>query len=148
MAKFNGNDLVLAVHATSGSEVKFAHAQNASISFANSLIDTTSKDSNSWEEMISGRKSFTISADGLADFDDVASANSTEQFSDYAIAGTQVFFKFERDGTPASVSVGDQLGWTGSAFIESFDVSAPTDDVATYSISLKGTGALVKTVKV
>ena len=78
MAVFNGNDLVLAIHSTSGSEVKFAHSQSASISFSNSLIDVTTKDSSSWDEMISGRKSFTISTDGLVDFDDVTAATSTE----------------------------------------------------------------------
>lgn len=142
MAVFNGNDLVLAIHATSGSEVKFAHAQSASISFSNSLLDTTTKDSNSWEEMISGRKSFSISADGLVDFDDVASATSTEGFADFAIAGTKVFFTFER--AAGSLASGTMLGWEGSAFIESFEVSAGADEVATYTVSLKGTGALTK----
>ena len=141
MAVFNGNDLVLAIHNTA-STVKFAHAQSASISFSNSLLDATTKDSNSWEEMISGRKSFSISADGLVDFDDVASATSTEGFADFAIAGTQVFFTFERGAT--GLSSGDMTGWEGSAFIESFEVSAGSDEVATYTVSLKGTGALAK----
>ena len=144
MAKFNGNDLVLAIHNTSGSEVKFAHSQSASISFSNSLVDVTTKDSNSWEEMISGRKSFSISTDGLADFDDVASATATEQFSDYALAGTQVFFTFERPAT--GLSTGDLEGWSGSAFIESFEISAASDEAVTYSVSLKGTGQLTKVV--
>ena len=138
MATFNGIDLVLAVNATSGSEVAFAHAQNASISFSNALIDTTTKDSNSWEEMISGRKSFTISTDGLADFED-ASAGGIANFSDYAVNGTPVFFTFERTATATS---GSLTGYSGSAFIESFEVSAGADEAVTYSISLKGTGAL------
>ena len=92
--------------------------------------------------MISGRKSFSISTDGLADFDDVASATSAEGFSDYAIAGTQVFFTFERPST--GLSSGDLTGWSGSAFIESFEISAASDELVTYSVSLKGTGALTK----
>ena len=149
MAVFNGNDLVLAIHTTSGSEVAFAHAQSASISFSDSLIDVTTKDSNSWEEMISGRKSFTISTDGLFDLDDVTSRTSGEQFSDYAIAGTQIFFTFQRsaNATGGALSTGDQTGWSGSAFIESFEVSAGSDESVSYSVSLKGTGALVKTTE-
>ena len=139
MATFNGNGLVLAISAVSGSEVKFAHAQTASISFSNALIDTTTKDSSSWEEMISGRKSFTLSTDGLADFDDSTVAG-TEGFSDYALAGTEVFFTFER--TPGAS--GTLTGWSGSAFIESFEVSAGSDEAVTYSVSLKGTGVLTK----
>ena len=142
MATFNGNDLVLAIGNTS-TTTKFAHAQNASISFSNALIDTTTKDSDSWEEMISGRKSFTISTDGLSDFDDVTSENAQEQFSDFALAGTEVFFTFERADTG---NAGDLLGWSGKAFIESFETSAGADEAVTYSVSLKGTGALVKVV--
>ena len=142
MAKFNGNNLVLAVSSTEGSEVKFAHAQNSSVSFSNSLIDTTTKDSDSWEEMISGRKSWTVSADGLADFDDVTGGTSTEGFSDYALAGTAVYITFQRPGT--GLSSGDLEGWSGEAYIESFEIAGPSDDVVTYSVSLKGTGALSK----
>ena len=139
MATFNGNDLVLAIHATSGSEVAFAHAQTASISFSNSLIDVTTKDSDSWEEMISGRKSFTLSTDGLADFD--TATGGTPSFSDYAIAGTDVFFTFERPASSPPVT-GELLGWSGKAYIESFDISAASDDAVTYTVSLKGTGEL------
>ncbi len=147
MAVFNGNDLVLAVHTTDGSEVKFAHAQSASISFSNSLIDVTTKDSNSWDEMISGRKSFSISADGLVDFEAVTSAVATlvsatvDGFANYAIEGSEVFFEFER----STATSGAALGFSGSGFIESFEITAPTDDVSTNSVSIKGSGALVPT---
>ena len=144
MAKFNGNDLVLAIDDVSGSEVKFAHATSASISFSNALIDTTTKDSNSWAEMITGRRSFSISTDGLADFDDVASAQSAEQFSDLARNGTKVFFTFKR--SDSGLSSGDFTGWTGEGFIESFEVSTESDAAATYSVSITGSGALTKAV--
>lgn len=145
MALLNGNALTLAIDSTAGGEQVFAHSISASISVNNSLIDTTSVDSNSWEEMISGRKAFSISTDGLADFDDVASAKSTEQFSDLALAGTKVFFMFTRPD--AGLTAGDLLGWSGAAFIESFEVSRSADDNITYSCSLKGSGELTKVVK-
>ena len=142
MAKFNGNDLVLAIHTTDGSEIKFAHSNSASISFSNAIVDVTTKDSNSWDEVISGRKSFSISTEGLADFDDVASAQSTEGFSDYALAGNTVFFQFQRPAT--GLTTGDMTGWNGSGIIESFEVSGGSDEAVTYSVSIKGSGALVK----
>ena len=142
MATFNGNDLVLAIDETSGSEVKFAHAQNCSISFSNALIDTTTKDSDSWAEMITGRRSFTLSTSGLADFDDVASSQSTEQFSDLARNGTQIFFTFQRSAT--GLSSGDMTGWSGRGFIESFEVSAESDAAVTFSVSITGSGELSK----
>ena len=144
MANFNGNDLVLAIHGTAGSEAKFAHSQSATISFSNALLDATTKDSQSWDTMISGRKSFSISTEGLVDFDDVASATSSEGFSDYAIAGTEINFTFERPAT--GLSTGDMEGWSGKAFIESFEIAASSDELVTYSVSLKGSGALTKVV--
>ena len=145
MALLNGNALTLAIDSTAGGEQVFAHSISASLSVNNSLIDVTSVDSNSFEEMISGRKSFSISTDGLADFDDVASSKSTEQFSDLALAGTKVFFMFTRPD--AGLSAGDLMGWSGAAFIESFEVSRTADDNITYSCSLKGSGELSKVVK-
>ncbi len=145
MALLNGNALTLAIDSTAGGEQVFAHSISASLSVNNSLIDTTSVDSNSWEEMISGRKAFSISTDGLADFDDVANSKATEQFSDLALAGTKVFFMFTRPD--AGLSAGDLMGWSGEAFIESFEVSRTSDDNITYSCSLKGSGELSKVVK-
>ena len=141
MAVFNGNDLVLSIGTAAGSEVALAHAQTSSISFSNALIDATTKDSGSWEEMISGRRSWTITTDGLADFDDVTSRTSTEGFSDLALAGTLVHLTFQRT---SGASSGDLEGWSGTAYIESFDISGASDETVTYSVSLKGTGALSK----
>ena len=145
MSLLNGNALTLAIDSTAGGEQVFAHSISASLSVNNSLIDVTSVDSNSFEEMISGRKSFSISTDGLADFDDVSNAKATEQFSDLALAGTKVFFMFTRPDT--GLSAGDLMGWSGAAFIESFEVSRSADDNITYSCSLKGSGELSKVVK-
>ena len=108
MALLNGNALTLAIDSTAGGEQVFAHSISASLSVNNSLIDVTSVDSNSFEEMISGRKSFSISTDGLADFDDVSGAKATEQFSDLALAGTKVFFMFTRPDT--GLTAGDLNG--------------------------------------
>ena len=142
---FNGNNLVLAIGdgtVTTPAPLKFAHAQTASISFSDAMFETTTKDSDSWSESKSGRHSFTISTDGLADFDDVANAQATEQFSDLAIAGTLVAFTYQRPGT--GLTSGDLEGWSGEAYIESFDISSTSDEAVTYSVSLKGTGKPTK----
>ena len=142
---FNGNNLVLAIGdgtVTTPAPLKFAHAQTASISFTDGLFETTTKDSDSWSESKSGRHAFSIATDGLADFDDVTNAQATEQFSDLAIAGTLVAFTFQRPAT--GLTSGDLEGWSGEAFIESFDISAASDEAVTYSVSLKGTGKPTK----
>lgn len=115
-----------------------AHAQSGSLSFSNSLIDTTTKSSNSWMEKISGQKSFSLSADGLLDY--ATTANSTDvvgtggagSISALALAGTKFFIRFY---------IGTQ-GYKGEGFVSSFDQSGGTDDAPTYSISIEGTGTL------
>ena len=147
MALQNGNDLVLAIHTTSGSEVKFAYSTSTTFDFSNGLLESTNKDSSSFTQFISGRQSGTISTDGLVDFDDVASATATEQFSDYALAGSTVFWKFDLPVT-TSLSAGDMTGWSGQAIIDSFSISAASDEIVTYSVNLTLITKPVKTVKV
>ena len=138
MAVINGNNLVLKTAATSGGTKQiFAHAQSASLSFSNALIDVTTKSSNSWKQMISGQKSFTISSDGLVDYATVADAQNFVALADLAIAGTEIFFTI-------GIGEGADQGYQGSAFISSIENSGGTDEAATYSISLDGTGALTK----
>ena len=141
MAVINGNDFVLSAASTSsGAKQVFAHAQTASISFSNSLIETTTKSSNSWMENISGRKSFTISTDGLIDYLTVATSENVVGLTDLAIAGTEIFFSITGDET---VGTG-KITYEGSAFIDSLEQSGGSDDVATWSLSATGNGALSK----
>ena len=134
MAIVNANGLrLLAINSSSGTKIPFAHAQTASLSFSNSLIDTTTKSSNSWMEKISGQKSFSVSTDGLLDYGTTAGENSTVTIGGWAIAGEQVYFDF---------AIGT-VGYRGSGFISSVEQSGGTDDAPTYSISIEGTGALV-----
>ena len=72
MAVLNGNDItfVAATTSTEADKDLFAHATSCTLSVSNSTIETTTKDSSSWMEIISGKKSYTISVDGLVDYAD------------------------------------------------------------------------------
>ena len=140
MAIVNATQLVVRLATASGNTAYpiVAHAQNVSLSFSNSLIDVTTKASNSWMEKISGQRSFTLSTDGLLDYaalsgaTDVVGGGGTGTASALALAGTQVFFQF---------GIGDQ-GYKGAGFVASFEQSGGTDDAPTYSLSIEGTGEL------
>ena len=45
------------------------------------------------------------------------------------------------------LTVGDTVGFTGSAYIVDFPLEAPMDDSVTFSVSLQGTGALTEKKK-
>ena len=141
MALVNANNLVIGL-ATASSDTAYAplaHAQSASLSFSNSLIDVTTKSSNSWMQKISGQKSFSLSSDGLLDYAtvtsefDVVGDGGAGTASALALAGTEVFLQFR---------IGNQ-GYKGQGFIASFEQSGGTDDAPTYSVSIEGNGELL-----
>lgn len=136
MAIVNANNLQLYTSATSGgTHEAVGHAQTASLSYSNSLIDVTTKTSNAWMEKISGQRSFTISADGLLDYATVTGQDiigATGSLSAFALAGSEIFFQF---------GIGNSR-YLGSGFISSFEQSGGTDDAPTYSITIEGNGTL------
>lgn len=140
MAIVNANNLVIGLATAEASDLydPIAHAQTVSLSFSNSLIDVTTKSSQAWMQKISGQRSFSLSADGLVDYDTVSGATDVVggagagSVSTLALAGTSVFFQF-RIGTE---------GYKGSGFISSFEQSGGTDDAPTFSVSIEGTGVL------
>lgn len=134
MAIVNANALrILAIDAESGTKVVVAHAQSASLSVSNSLIDITTKSSNSWAEKLSGQKSFVLSTSGLIDYGVTTGESNANTVGGWALDGSEVFFDFGIDAD----------GYRGSGFISSYEQSGGTDDAPTYTISVDGNGALV-----
>ena len=134
MAQLLGNDLTLAV-GTDGSEMAFAHAQSFTWSFSNSLVDITDLEDANWDNMLSGRKSISISTNTLADWQDATGRQSTEQYTDIAHSGMRTFFQVTRTG--GTVTSGDFLGWSGEAIIESIELSVEESQAVTAAITLK-----------
>lgn len=133
MAIVNANNLrILAINAESGTKIPIAHSQSASLSISNSLIDVTTKSSNSWTEKISGQKSFSLSTDGLVDFGTTTGDSNSIAVAGWTIAGQEIYFDF---------GIGN-VGYEGSGFISSYDQSGGTDDAPTFSISIESNGAL------
>lgn len=111
--------------------VTVAGQRGASLNRDAETMDTTSKDSQGWNESISGFKSWSIEADGLLTEDD---------------AGFLALEEAYMEGEPVLVSITTAGGnkYDGKAIISSFPLSAPYDDLATFEVSFTGTGALKK----
>ena len=136
MAIFNGTDLILKVSPSSGgTEAKLMHSQNVSISMNVDTIDISTKDSAGFRDLLGGQKSFSLSADGLMDFEAAAGDTDVQELFTQALARTSVTFVFGIDD--ASL-----YNMSGSGFITSIEVSGGTEDAPTYSVSIEGTGAL------
>ena len=144
MPRINGNDLklyiatdetrVTSTSGAAGERIPFAHAQTVTLDFSNSVIDVTTKDSNSWRQIISGQKSFTLSTDGLLDnfLQTATDVRNTDDINMYAINGTTLYFDF---------GVGNAR-FSGQGVISSLSQSGGTDDAATYSVTIDGSGEL------
>lgn len=139
---FNGTSLVVLI----GNEV-IGYATSCSLSLAIDAPDASTKQSLGWAQEIGGQRSWSLTTDGLATVvpGSVASYVSTSELVQFAIDRTPVTVKFttvdnsvEGGVTPVS---GDKY-WTGSAFIESVDMTADMENPVTYSVSFKGTGVL------
>ena len=139
---FNGTSLVVLI----GAEV-IAFATSCSLSIAIDTPDASTKQSLGWADEIGGQKSWSLTTDGLATVvpGAVATYISTTELSNLAIARTAVTVKFTtvNNDTVGGVTpvTGDTI-YSGSAFIESVDMTADMENPVTYSVSFKGTGAL------
>lgn len=141
MPKRNGNLIVLSSSATSsGTRTPYAFGENCSLEISDALFETTNKQSDSWSEFDRGRRSWTISADGIAAWGAVTGSQSTIDVLDTFIAGTDVFIAFG-ENTNAS----GEVYYSGQARIQSISANATSDDAVRYSLSLQGTGPLTKT---
>lgn len=139
MAIFNGTDLILKVSPSSGgAEAKLMHSQNVSLSMNVDPIDISTKDSAGFRDLIGGQKSFSLSADGLMDFQATAGDTDVAELFDQMMNRTAVDFTFAL-ATPAGYTI------TGDGFITSLEVTGGTEDAPTYSCTIEGSGAITKT---
>jgi predicted secreted protein len=135
---FNGTQLVVLIDGQ-----VIAHSTSCSLSINIDTPDASDKESGGWAAEIGGQRSWSLTTDGLATIEPAATATyvSTAELSAYAIARTAVTVKFTTVVSGSTLNTGDYY-WSGSAFIESFDVTADMENPVTYSVSFKGTGAL------
>lgn len=105
--------------------------RNATLNRSAETIETTNKVSAGWKSFITGFKEWSVDCDGLYTLNDTGYAELEDAFS----AGELVEIQIAKDGV---------LNYKGSAAITDFPIEAAYDDVATYSVSFAGVGALVQ----
>lgn len=141
---FNGTSLVVLI----GTEV-IGFATSCSLSLAIDAPDASTKQSLGWADEIGGQRSWSLTTDGLATVvpGTVATYVTTAELNALAIARTAVQVKFTTvdNSTVGGVTpvTGDVI-YSGSAFIESVDMTADMENPVTYSVSFKGTGVLTQ----
>lgn len=130
MAKVAGVDILLLVNTGTDQAPVWTEVggqRGATLSESLETIDVTAKDSGGVQEFAPGLYSWTISADGV----DVV-GNEAQEALKTAIRNRQpIKVRWSENGVDV---------FEGTAIVTSYEVEAPHDDVATFSLELQGTG--------
>ena len=142
MAILNGTEIK--VYSTSTNNL-VAYAQNCTLNVNHSPREITNKESAGYKEILEGLRDFSIDIDGAYAWTNAAGAALTNGIDDVLEtnvlnARQAVTFIFGDTTTTADVS------YSGSGFITSVSLTGGTEDTATYSMSIEGTGVLTQTI--
>ena len=123
-----------------------AFAQNCTLNINHSPREITNKESGGFKEILEGVRDFSIDIDGAYAWTDaqstpVALTNGADDLIETNVlnARQKVDFIFGDTST-------NDVSYGGSGFITSMSITGGTEDTATYSLSIEGTGILTQTV--
>ena len=120
----------------SGTLTKIANATSNDFSITKDMIETTNKDSAGAKEYIAGEYGYTMSVEGMFEEDaSVGAGISWKEIITDLLAGTSVTIVM-------TSNVSGDLKLSGSAFFNDLNLTAPQNDVATFTATIQGTGAL------
>tara|TARA_R100001369_G_C3315031_1_gene167953 strand:- start:651 stop:1094 length:444 start_codon:yes stop_codon:yes gene_type:complete len=138
----NGTDLLLKVGDSNANEVVVAFATSCSLELSADEIDQTNKDSGGWKSIIQGTRSWSVSADAMYQNEAEASKKAFTDFFAKVNTRTKVFVELTISNALGS---DNNVYYSGEAFVSSLSVNGGTEDQATFSISLTGSGVLSET---
>ena len=142
MAILNGTELKVY---SSGTTNLVAFAQNCTININHSPREITNKESGGFKEILEGLRDFSIDVDGAyawTDASGTALANGADDLVNSNIL-TRAAVSFIFGDTAATSDV----SYSGSGYITSISLTGGTEDTATYSLTIEGTGVLAQTVQ-
>ena len=119
-----------------------AFSKSCDLSVSVDTIDTTNKMSGMWKANLSGQMSYTVTCDAL--YTRVSGDTSFDTLFTSMVAGANVNIAIGI-ATPSTFALGTGL-YSGTATITSLSLKAEDNGIASCSITLTGSGALVKAV--
>jgi predicted secreted protein len=142
MAILNGTELK--VYST-GTTNLVAFAQNCTLNVNHSPREITNKESNGFKEMLEGLRDFSIDVDGAYAWTDASGstiANGADDVLQTNILANRLQVDFIFGDTASTLDV----SYAGKGYITSMSFTGGTEDTATYSMTIEGTGTLTQTV--
>lgn len=140
MAILNGTEIKV-YSGNSGTNNLIAFAQNCTLNINHSPREITNKESAGFKEILEGLRDFSVDIDGAYAWTNAAGADITNGADDL-IATNIITTRQAVTFTFGDNQTTDDNFYTGSGFITSCSLTGGTEDTATYSISIEGTGVL------
>jgi len=141
MAILNGTELK--VYST-GTTNLVAFAQNCTININHSPREITNKESGGYKEILEGLRDFSIDVDGAYAWTDASGTALTNGADD--LVNSNILTRASVDFIFGDTQATSDVSYSGSGFITSVSLTGGTEDTATYSLTIEGTGALTQTV--
>jgi len=141
MAILNGTEIK--VYSASTNNL-VAFAQNCTLNVNHSPREITNKESAGFKEILEGLRDFSIDIDGAYAWTNAGGTALTDGVDDVLEANVlnarqAVNFIFGDTST-------NDISYSGKGFITSVSITGGTEDTATYSLSIEGTGELIQTI--
>ena len=141
MAILNGTEIK--VYSASTNNL-VAFAQNCTLNVNHSPREITNKESAGFKEILEGLRDFSIDIDGAYAWTNAGGTALTDGVDD--VLETNLLNLRQ----PVNFIFGDtstsDISYTGKGFITSVSITGGTEDTATYSMSIEGTGVLTQTI--
>jgi predicted secreted protein len=137
----NGSQFAIYTGSAAGSLTLLAHAQTCSISISEDARDTTVKQSGGWRTLLEGLRSFSVSADNLFAED---AANGEDEM--WSLFNTRAKIYFMLSSQVNGTEVEGDTRFVGEGRIASLERSGGVEDNVTFTVSIEGSGPLVREI--
>tara|TARA_B100001939_G_scaffold347480_1_gene369219 strand:+ start:5890 stop:6318 length:429 start_codon:yes stop_codon:yes gene_type:complete len=141
MAILNGTELKVY---SSGTTNLVAFAQNCTININHSPREITNKESGGYKEILEGLRDFSIDVDGAYAWTDASGTALTNGADD--LVNSNILTRATVDFIFGDTQATSDVSYSGSGYITSVSLTGGTEDTATYSLTIEGTGSLTQTV--
>ena len=143
MAILNGTELKVY---SSGTTNLVAFAQNCTLNVNHSPREIANKESAGNKEILEGLRDFSIDVDGAYAWTDASGAaltNGADDLLQTSLLANRLKVDFIFGDTAATHDV----SYSGSGYLTSVSLTGGTEDTASYSLTIEGSGTLTQTVQ-
>jgi predicted secreted protein len=141
MAILNGTEIK--VYSTSTNNL-VAFAQNCTLNVNHSPREITNKESAGFKEILEGLRDFSIDIDGAYAWTNAGGSALTNGVDD--VLETNVLNARQAVTFIFGDTSSNDISYSGSGYITSVSITGGTEDTASYSLSIEGTGELTQTI--